>query len=64
MTRLNNLKISEVPSESEVPAVRAPGRHLKTSDFLRQLKAAQASGKLPFVASTIAALGYATAMAL
>ena len=47
-----------------IPVVKAPGRKLKTSDFLRQLKAAHSSGELPFVASTIMALGSASAMAL
>ena len=43
---------------------RLASKELKTSDFLRQLKASQASGVLPFVASTIMALGSAAAMAL
>jgi len=40
------------------------GRKLKTSEFLRQLKSAQSSGVLPYVASTFMALGCATAMAM
>jgi len=39
-------------------------RKLSTSEFLRSLKAKQNSGVLPFVASTILALGSAASMAL
>jgi len=43
---------------------KAGGRRLATSEFLRTLKAEQSAGVLPFVASTILALGSAAAMAL
>jgi len=46
------------------PKPKAGGRRLATSEFLRTLKAEQSAGVLPFVASTILALGSAAAMAL
>jgi len=53
-----------VKPKAEAPKPKAGGRRLATSEFLRTLKAEQSAGVLPFVASTILALGSAAAMAL
>lgn len=50
--------------QKKAAAAASKGRKLRTSDFLRQLKAAQSSGALPYVASTFMALGSAVAMAM